>query len=382
MLNEHISEAPKTGDFFLNNKVDRDYSILNKKTSEKIYNGIHNNDRQQSTGEIIEKFSKGNSALIKPDSSADVKIQNYNSFERDYQVQPKISGKMNNAEIINSANSQQFKNIHTENFNGNLAVKQNMGNVRFMVKSNGIGKNSNVNQLENMNLAIPGIPVETKTAKSINLKDLKQSITSGINPQLPKIENDEEKLFSQKESNENKNKEFNLDNGNEKELHIPQKELNQTQTSPVFDITYIETGNDPVNMSPEKFSTFRSSVIHLFDMNHTRFIEGKIKGTEKGKFIIHTREYGKIQLNFRNEDSILFIEIFYEDHRSEKNIKSQLKEIKQGILSLSSTLTDVQFSLNRFNPVEKEVKNEISSTVKNKVTRFRINENHQLNHLV
>ena len=122
---------------------------------------------------------------------------------------------------------RHFKNIHTENLNKNLAVKQKIGNVRFTVISDRLGMQSKLPHLDNMNRTIPGLQVETKTQNSFNLKDLKHSITREFNQQLPKIEKDDGKFFSQKESNENNYQEFSPDNDDGKKLHVPKKGLDQ-----------------------------------------------------------------------------------------------------------------------------------------------------------
>lgn len=379
MMNDHIPEPSKTGDIFLKKHAGNSVSGLNKKNREHFLKSSHNTNRHQSTDEIIEKFTNGNSALKKHDSNSNKTSKNsYKGDLGELNETKKIQNQVTRS-TDSTNNSNGLNQLTSIGKNGNIELKSQVGSVRFTMESKNQDKSNLNGKMTNPITAGNEIPVVSDKQTSFSLKELRQSIDRKFNQQLPEIENN--KFLSDDKTNDSNDSEVMSENKEETVSDSPKNGSTHIHSLPVFDITYIETGNDTINLSAEKFSTFKSAVVNLYDLNHMRFVEGKIKGNEKGKFIIHTREFGKIQLNFRNEESTLFIEIISENNLSEKNIKSQLMDIKYGILSISPALKDVQFTFNSFTPGVSDRNPKISNSTQNTIKRFTVNENHQLNQL-
>tara|TARA_B100000029_G_scaffold514851_1_gene619307 strand:+ start:1399 stop:2544 length:1146 start_codon:yes stop_codon:yes gene_type:complete len=380
MMNDHIPESPKASDILLNKHTGKSVSGLNKKNREHFLKSSHNTNRHQSTDEIIEKFTNGNSSLKKHDSSS---IQTSQNSDKGNLEDLNETKKIQNEVIRSSTSTDTSKGLNqltSIGKNGNIELKSQVGSVRFTLESNDQSISKLNGKMTNPNPIGIEMPVVSDKQNSFSLKELRQSIDRKFNQQLPELDN-KNKFLSDDKTNDNNDPELLSDNKEETVSDTPKNGSNHIHSLPVFDITYIESGNETVNLSAEKFSTFKSAVVNLYDLNHMRFVEGKIKGNEKGKFIIHTREFGKIQLNFRNEETTLYIEIISENNLSEKNLKSQLMDIKHGILAISPALKDVQFTFNRFNIGASDKNSEISNTTQNSITRFTVNENHQLNQL-
>ena len=247
MIHKKISESINLDNMMIGKKI----SNLNKKNHEDFFKSTHYNNRHNSTGEIIEKFSNGHSKIKNMDPKHSLEQNKNNLNENNYQkIKNELSIAMGKSSL--SKDLGDLKNFNDLSSDKKSIPKKQNGSFH----STDLISRSFSNQFKRENINSNMLPLEiysnSTKQTSFNLKDIKESLNKKLEQKISYTNIDHNKFNSEPKSDEKDNQQFTPQKKDENISNISKNGLSNTNSSPIFDITYIESGvEQPINIESE-----------------------------------------------------------------------------------------------------------------------------------